>query len=77
MDTEKQRIAAMRVLEALGYTWHGGAWQPPMATSPAGSDAMRAAPAHRRDALARLAGPRLKGLGQEAELRAIANLETR
>lgn len=31
--TEKQRIAAMHMLEALGYTWRGGAWQPPMTTS--------------------------------------------
>jgi hypothetical protein len=38
-----------------------------------GADAIYAAPAQRGDALATLAGPRLKGSGEEAELRAIVD----
>jgi hypothetical protein len=31
MSIDKQRIAAVKTLEALGYTWEGGqGWKPPL-----------------------------------------------
>jgi hypothetical protein len=33
MDIDRQRIAAVRLLEALGYVWRGGEWQSPTDTA--------------------------------------------
>ena len=31
MSIDKQRVAAVRILDVLGYTWKDGAWQTPCA----------------------------------------------
>jgi hypothetical protein len=35
MDIDKQRIAAVRALEALGYSYRNNEWFPPAATASA------------------------------------------
>ena len=58
MDIDKQRIAAVRALEALGYTYQGGQWLSPAAVTGAPfpfafeADAMHGALMRRADALA-------------------------
>ena len=71
MDIDRQRIAAVRVLEALGYGYQGGQWVAPAATttpSPlpmtAEADAMHGALVLRADAL----GGCTEGSDEEAEL---------
>jgi hypothetical protein len=58
MDINRQRIAAARTLEALGYAYQGGQWVPPTAaTTPsplpmtAEADALHGALMRRADAL--------------------------
>jgi hypothetical protein len=69
MDIDRQRVAAVRLLEALGYAWRGGEWQSPK-FSWAEPDGMHAGAAlvRRFDALAGcLDSPEQ----EEAELQAI------
>lgn len=35
MSIDKQRIAAVRILQALGYTWECSRWKPPPGDGPA------------------------------------------
>jgi hypothetical protein len=54
MDIDKQRIADVRALESLGYSYRGGEWLPTATAPPlpitAEADAMRRADAARRHA---------------------------
>jgi hypothetical protein len=76
MDIDRQRIAAVRALEALGFIYRNGTWMPPgpapvrVLPLTAEADAMHAALVQRADALA---GCR-KGSDEEAELRVITDL---
>jgi hypothetical protein len=73
MNIDKQRIAAVRALEALGYIYRSGAWLAP-AASPlpmtAEADAMHGALMRRADALTGCQ----EGSGEETELKAIVDL---
>jgi hypothetical protein len=73
MDVDKQRIAAVRAIEALGYSYQGGQWVPPAGTTTpsqlpmtAETDAMHGALMRRADALAGC----LEGSDEEAKLTA-------
>jgi hypothetical protein len=74
MNIDKQRIAAVRALEALGYIYRGGTWLAPAGTAAtplslmAKADAMHGALMRRADELAGCA----EGSDEEAELKAIA-----
>jgi hypothetical protein len=76
MDIDKQRIAAVRTLEALGYGYHGDQWVPPTAATPsplpmtAEADALHGAMMRRADALAGCT----EGAADAAELKAIVDL---
>jgi hypothetical protein len=76
MDIDRKRIAAVRVLEALGYAYSGGEWLVPAGTAAtplslmAKADAMHGALMRRADALAGC----LEGSDEEAELKAIVDL---
>jgi hypothetical protein len=74
MDVDRQRIAAVRVLEALGYTYRGGQW---LASAGAATplplfeaDAMHGALMRRADVLAGC----VEGSDEEAELEAILDV---
>jgi hypothetical protein len=72
MSIDKQRISAVRALEALGYAYRNGQWAPAAITiTPlpltAEADAMHGALVRRADALASCA----EGSHEEAELKAI------
>ena len=73
MDIDRQRIAAVRVLETLGYGYHGAEWVPPTApplplTDVA--DAMHGTLMARADALAGCT----EDSPEEAELKAVVDL---
>lgn len=76
MDVDRQRIAAVRELEALGYAYRGGEWLAPasVAAAPlpltAEADPMHGALMRRADALAGCT----EGSDEEAELKAIVDL---
>jgi hypothetical protein len=76
MYIDKQRIAAVRVLEALGYSYRNNEWLPPAAVAAAPlpltveADAMHGALMRRADALVCCA----EGTHEEAELKAIGDL---
>jgi hypothetical protein len=78
MDIDKQRIAVMRALDALGYTYQGGQWLPPVAVAGAPlpfpftfeADAMRGALMRWADALAGCT----ENSREEAELEEIIGL---
>jgi hypothetical protein len=75
MNIDKQRIAAVRAIEAIGYRYHGGEWLPPAAPPlplplTAEADAMHAALVRRADALAGC----VEASKEEAELAAIADV---
>jgi hypothetical protein len=73
MNIDKQRIAAVRTLEALGYIYRGGTWLAPAGTAAtplslmAKADAMHGALMQRADALAGCT----KGSDEEGELEAV------
>jgi hypothetical protein len=73
MDIDRQRVAAVRVLEALGYSYQSGEWLPTVAAPPlpvtAEADAMHGALMRRADALAGCT----EGSNEETELKAIAD----
>jgi hypothetical protein len=56
MEIDRKRITAVEALEALGYSYPEGEWQPPAGVSPsrqlAEADAMHGALMRRADALA-------------------------
>jgi hypothetical protein len=71
MDIDRQRIAAVRALETLGYSYRAGGWMAPVgAATPlsllAKADAMHGALMRRADALAGCTD----GSDEEAEIRA-------
>jgi len=70
MNIDRQRIAAVRVLETLGYVYKDGEWLPP-AVSPllltSEADAMHRALVLRADALAGC----IEGSDEESEFKAI------
>jgi hypothetical protein len=69
MVIDRQRIAAIRLLEALGYAWRSGEWQSPTGTAKFSwvePDGMHGALMHRADALAGC----LVGSEEEKETRA-------
>jgi hypothetical protein len=69
---DKQRIAAVRKLEQLGYTFAGGDWMHPTndaAPAPAITDALHALLVQRDDALEGCP----EGSAEEGELAAIAD----
>jgi hypothetical protein len=74
MDIDRQRIAAVRALEALGFVYRNGTWLPavvaPSQALPliAEADAMHAALVRRADAL----GSCLEASAEETELKATA-----
>jgi hypothetical protein len=76
MDIDRQRIAAVRALEALGYSYRNNAWLPPAAVAAAPlpltveADAMHGALMRRADSLVSCA----EGADEEAELKAIGDL---
>src|SRR5262249_36741028 len=76
MDIDRQRIAAVGALEALGFTYCNGTWLPaapvPSQALPivGAADAMHAALVRRADALAWFP----EGPEEEAELRTITNV---
>jgi hypothetical protein len=76
MDIDRQRIAAVRTLEGLGYSYRNNAWLPPAAVAAATltltveADAMHAALMRRADALVCCA----EGTHEEAELKATLDL---
>jgi hypothetical protein len=54
MSIDRQRIAAVQVLEAMGFVFVGGKWQSPRSWAPLvtpEADAMHALLVHRADAL--------------------------
>jgi hypothetical protein len=77
INVDKQRVAAVRKLEALGYGFDGAKWMPPALSEAAGprtlmtaeSDAMHAALVERADALVGCS----EGSQEEAELTAITD----
>jgi hypothetical protein len=69
---DKQRIAAVRTLQALGYAFVAGEWKAPMDTAPSlvsSTDAMLAYLMRRADELAGCT----KGSDEEGELEAITD----
>jgi hypothetical protein len=76
MDIDRKRIAAVRILEAMGYNFRNGEWLPVSAATPSSvpmtfeADAMHGALMRRADALIGCA----EGLDDEAELNAILGL---
>jgi hypothetical protein len=76
MDIDRQRIAAVSALEALGFSYHNGTWLPaipaPSQALPliAEADAMHAALVRRADALANCT----EDLKEASELAAITNI---
>lgn len=75
MDVDRQRIAAVRALEALGFSYWGGRWLPTTGVTPhihltTEADAMHAALVRRADVIAGC----LEGSAEQAELRAIIDL---
>jgi hypothetical protein len=74
-DIDRKRIAAVRALEALGYTYRDREWLAPAAVSAtplslmAKADAMHGPPMQRADALAGCT----KGSDEEIELKAIVD----
>jgi hypothetical protein len=76
MDIDRQRIAAVRALKALGFSYQNGTWLPPVPTSAQllplipEVDAMHGALMRRADALAGCT----EGSDQAAELEAIADV---
>jgi hypothetical protein len=76
MDIDRQRIAAVRVLEALGYSYRSNAWVPPAATAvvpqplTVEADAMHTALMRRADSLVACT----EGSHEEAELKATLDL---
>jgi hypothetical protein len=77
MDIDQQRIAAVRELEALGYTYRRGEWLAPAVAAAAGplphtaeADAMHGMLMRRADALTGCE----EGSGEETELKAIVDL---
>jgi hypothetical protein len=73
MDIDRQRIAAVRALEAIGYRYHAGEWlspgAPPLPPTTE-ADAMHGMLMLRADALADCAA----GSEEEIELQAIVDL---
>jgi hypothetical protein len=68
-NIDKQRIAAVRVLEALGFTFAGSDWHAPGAAAPSlvpSADAMHGVLMRRADALVGC----LEGSDESAELKA-------
>jgi hypothetical protein len=73
MMIDRQRIAAVRILESMGYAFRDGEWcHPPGAgtVGTVGTDRMHALLVLRAD---QLAGS-IKGTAEEAELEAIADV---
>jgi hypothetical protein len=74
MDIDKQRIAAVRTLEALGYSYSNGEWLPAGVAAPlpftVEADAMHGALMLRADALAECK----ESSDEQAELRLIVDL---
>ena len=75
MDIDRQRVAAVQTLEALGFKYQAGEWLPPAtAATPlswlANADDLHGALMRRADALAGC----LEGSGEEAALQGIVNL---
>jgi hypothetical protein len=73
MNIDRQRIAAVRTLEALGYSYREAAWQPPAATKDSlitEADAMHAVLLRRADALMSCS----EGTEEAAELEKIADV---
>jgi hypothetical protein len=76
MDIDRQRIAAVRALEALGFNYQNGTWMPAVSTLPpapmlsAEADAMHAMLVRRADALSGF----LESAREDAELKAIADV---
>ena len=76
MDIDRKRIAAVRALEVLGFTYRNGTWLPAAAAPSqalpliAEADAMHGALMRRAGALAGCS----EGLDEEAELEAIIDL---
>jgi hypothetical protein len=73
LDIDRQRIAAVQDLEALGYRYHSGEWLPPAAPPLPltwEADAMHGALMRHADALAGCAD----GSQEEMELKAIVDL---
>jgi hypothetical protein len=78
INVDKQRVAAVRKLEVLGYSYRDGEWMPASAPSAAAgprslmtaeSDAMHGVLVRRADALEGC----LKGSTEESELKAIVD----
>jgi hypothetical protein len=75
MDIDKQRMAAVRALEALGYSYQSGHWRPPAGAAPLaqpmteGADAMHGVLMHRADTV----GGCSEGSDEEVELKAIVD----
>lgn len=74
-NIDKQRVAAVWKLEALGYCYQGGEWVPPAAAGPrllvnAEADAMHGALVQRADALEGCT----EGSEEETELKAIVDV---
>jgi hypothetical protein len=72
MDIDRQRIAAVRALEALGWSWYNGKWEPTAGSGTfptAEADAMHAVLLLRADVL--MSSP--EGSEDEGELDAIAD----
>jgi len=77
INIDKQRVAAVRKLEALGYSFQGGEWVPALPSAAAGprslmtaeADAMHGVLVQRADALEGC----LEGSEQEIELKAIVD----
>ncbi len=76
MDIDRQRIAAVRTLEALGYSYRNNEWLPPAPvaattlTLTVEADAMHRALMRRADTLVSCA----EGTDKEEELKAISDL---
>jgi len=75
MDIDRKRIAAVRALEAIGYSYSNGVWVPPAGASQspsrqlAAADAMHGALMRPADALAGCT----EGSNEEAEFKAIVD----
>jgi hypothetical protein len=78
INIDKQRIAAVRTLEALGYSYQGGEWVPasappatagPRSQMTAEADAMHGVLVQRADALEGCT----EGSDEEAELKAVVD----
>jgi hypothetical protein len=76
MGIDRKRIAAVRILEAMGYEYRNGEWLPVSAATPSSvpltfeADAMHGALMRRADALMDCT----EGSDEEAELKAIVGL---